>query len=72
MTLPGLLHLKIRSTFMLCMVSLLYFIHGVLIVFDPPTRILGMFEIGFALSLCGVTAWMVRQLREQEARNLEG
>ncbi len=72
LTLPGLLRLEIRSAFMLCMVSLLYFIHGVLIIFDPPTQLLGAFEICFALGLCGVTAWMVRQLREQEAHKPDG
>ncbi len=67
LTLPGLLRLQIRSTLMLSVVSLLYFIHGVLSVFDPPTQLLGGFEIVFALGLCGVAAWMVRLLREQEA-----
>lgn len=67
LTLPGLLRLSIKSTFVLSMTSLLYFIHGVLIVFDPGMQLLGAFEIGFALSLCGVASWMVRSLREQEA-----
>ena len=67
-TLPGVLRGGIRSTFMLCMVSLLYFVHGVLIVFDQATQLLGVFEIVFALGLCAVAAWLVRQLREAEAR----
>ncbi len=67
LTLPGLLRLSIKSTFLLSMVSLLYFIHGVLVVFDEATQLIGAFEIVFSLSLCGVASWMVRLLREREA-----
>ena len=67
LTMPGLLRLSIKSTFLLSMASLLYFIHGVLVVFDEATQIIGAFEIVFALSLCGVASWMVRLLREREA-----
>ncbi len=65
--LPGLLHARLRSTFIMCMVSTLYFIHGVLITFDPDMRLLGVCEIVFSLGLCGVTAYMVRHIRELEA-----
>lgn len=66
--LPGLLRFKLRSTFVLCMTSMLYFIHGVLIVFDPHMRVLGAWEIFFALGLCAVTALLVRTIREREVQ----
>ncbi len=69
LTLPGVLRLTVNSTLMLCLVSLLYFTHGVLIVFDADTRLIGALEIVFSIGLCAVTAWMVRQLREQAAQD---
>ena len=65
--LPGLMRVQLRSTFILCMTSLLYFIHGTLIVFDADKQLLGGFEIVFALGLCAVTALLVRKIREAEA-----
>ena len=65
--LPGLLHVKLRSTFVMCMTSMLYFIHGVLLVFDPAMRLMGAFEIAFSLGLSATTAILVRMIREQEA-----
>lgn len=65
--LPGVLQMKLRATFMLCLCSTLYFIHGVYIAVDPQLLVLGAFEIGFSLMLCAVTAIMVRQMRESEA-----
>ena len=65
--LPGLLRVQLRSTFVLCITSLLYFIHGVLIAFDPDKQLLGGFEIVFALGLCAVTTLLVRKIREAEA-----
>ena len=63
--LPGLLSLRIRSVFLLCLFSLLYFVHGVLYTID--NALIGGAEIGFSLLLCGVTTYLVRQLRELEA-----
>jgi uncharacterized membrane protein len=65
--LPGLLRLKLRSIFVLCMTSTLYFIHGVLLVFDPNMQLMGGFEIFFALGLTAVAALLVRKIRESEA-----
>lgn len=65
--LPGLLRLKLRSTFVMCMTSMLYFIHGVLLVFDPAMRLMGAFEIAFSLGLSAATAILVRKIREHEA-----
>ena len=66
--LPGLLHTNLRATFILCMTSMLYFIHGVYVISDPKLTLLGAFEIGFALALCAVCALMVRKLREAAAQ----
>lgn len=62
--LPGTLLRNLRSTFILCLVSTLYFVHGVLVVFDPSLRVFGAFEIFFALALCGTTTMLVRTIRE--------
>ena len=69
--LPGLLHLRLRSTFMLCLATMLYFVHGVYVLFDPKLQLFGSFEIGFALALCAVTAFMVRKMREAAAQHDE-
>ncbi len=61
--LPGLLRGRTMSTFLLCMASLLYFTHGIMVVFDPNLMLVGLFEAGFALGLCAVTAYLVRELR---------
>ncbi len=66
--LPGLLRLQLRSTFLLCLASLLYFIHGVLDLFDPQLIWMGALEIVLALGLCGLTAYMVRHMREEAAQ----
>jgi len=65
--LPGLLRGQLRSTFVLCMTSTLYFIHGVLIAFDPDILLLGVAEIIFSLALCAVAAILVRKIREANA-----
>ncbi|NKC01057.1 MAG: DUF2069 domain-containing protein [Pseudomonadales bacterium] len=67
LTLPGMLAGTIRSTFLLCLGSLLYFVHGVVVVYDGGLVVIGSFEIAFALTLCGTTAFLVRKLREAEA-----
>lgn len=67
LTLPGVLAGTIRSTFLLCLGSLLYFIHGVVVVYDGSLVLIGWFEIFFSLTLCGATAYLVRKLREAEA-----
>ena len=63
--LPGVLRGSIRATFLLCMVSLLYFIHGTMVVFEPELRVLGLVEAVFALGLCAATSFVVRKLREK-------
>ena len=65
--LPAALKGQLKGMFFLCLVSTLYFIHGVLIVFDPELFYWAVAELFFSLSLCGVTALFVRKLREFNA-----
>ena len=65
--LPSALRGQLKGMFFLCLVSTLYFIHGVLNVFDPTMFYWGAAEIFFALALCGITALYVRKLREFNA-----
>jgi uncharacterized membrane protein len=65
--LPTALHGSIRGMFFLCIASLLYFVHGVVIAFDPGMMWMAACEISFSLGLCAVSALYVRQAREQEA-----
>ncbi len=65
--LPGVLRSSLRPVFFMCMSSMLYFIHGVLVVSDPEMLLFGVFEILFALGLCASTAIMVRKIREHQA-----
>ena len=67
--LPGLLRAGLRPVFFMCMSSTLYFIHAVLVVFDPEMFWFGVFEIIFSLGLCAATAVLVRRIREDQARN---
>jgi uncharacterized membrane protein len=66
--LPGFIRSNLRPVFFMCMSSTLYFIHGVLVVFDPEMQLFGIFEIVFALGLCATTAILVRKIREHEAQ----
>ena len=65
LTLPGLLRGNVRSTFILCLASLLFFAHGILIVFENAA--LAAAEVVCALALCGTTTMLVRKLRETQA-----
>ncbi len=68
--LPGAMRGHVRGMFVLCIVSTLYFIHGVLIVFDPALFIVATCELFFSLSLCGLCALYVRKLREFIAQDV--
>lgn len=63
-TIPGVIRGQLKSMFLLCMVSTLYFIHAVLVIFDPKLFWFGALELFFALALCGISALFVRKLRE--------
>ncbi len=65
--LPGVLGMRVRAIFVLCMATMLYFVHGVYVVSDPKLTLLGSLEIAFSLALCGVSAFMVRKMREAAA-----
>ena len=65
--LPAALRGQLKGMFFLCLVSTLYFIHGVLIVFDPALFYWAVAELFFSLALCGITALFVRKLREFSA-----
>ena len=65
--LPAALRGQLKGMFFLCLVSTLYFIHGVLIVFDPALFYWAVAELFFSLALCGITALFVRKLREFNA-----
>ena len=67
LTLPGLLSGTIRTTFILCLCSMLYFVHAVIVIYDGSLVGLGWAELVFALGLCGATTMVVRKLREAEA-----
>ena len=65
--LPAAMRGQLKGMFFLCLVSTLYFIHGVLIVFDPALFYWAVAELFFSLALCGITALFVRKLREFSA-----
>ena len=60
---------NLKGMFFLCLVSTLYLVQGVLIIFDPALFYWGVAEVFFALALCGITALYVRKLREYNAAN---
>ena len=65
--LPGALQGHLRSMFILCLVSSLYFIHAVLVINDEPLFFVALVEMFFALGLGVCTAVFVRKRREQDA-----
>ena len=65
--LPAAMRGQLKGMFFMCLVSTLYFIHGVLIVFDPALFYWAVAELFFSLALCGITALFVRKLREFSA-----
>ena len=69
--LPSAMRGSLKGMFFLCLVSILYFVHGVLTIFDPALFYWGAAELFFALALCGITALYVRKLREFNAANEE-
>ena len=68
-TLPSAMRGQLKGVFFLCLISILYFIQGILIIFDPALFYWGVAELFFALALCFVTALYVRKLREFMAAN---
>ncbi|NCF33067.1 MAG: DUF2069 domain-containing protein [Proteobacteria bacterium] len=65
--LPGALRGQLRSMFLLCLVSSLYFIHAVLVINDEPLFLIASAEVLFSLGLAVCTAVFVRKRRELDA-----
>lgn len=61
LVLPGLLRQKSRGFFFTAMVSTLYFVHGVLLAVDPDDRMLGLFEVCFAITLLSMSTYAVKR-----------
>ncbi len=59
--LPGLLMLKPRGFFFTALVSTLYFVHGVLLAVDPIDRMIGFFEVGFAVALLCLSTYAAKK-----------
>lgn len=66
--LPGILRLIPRSYLLASLAAMLYFCHGVLQAVDPEDRVLGLWEVGFALALVLTASFAVRHLRMAEAQ----
>jgi uncharacterized membrane protein len=58
----GVIFLRSRQIFYLAIISLLYFIHGVVQVVDPGSRAFGLAEAVFAILLCVTTSYLVKNL----------
>jgi uncharacterized membrane protein len=69
LTLPGALRGQLRSMFLLCLVSSLYFIHAVLVINDEPLFLIASAELLFSLGLAVCTAVFVRKRRELDAES---
>lgn len=67
--LPGALRGQLRSMFLLCLVSSLYFIHAVLVINDEPLFLVASAELLFSLGLAVCTAVFVRKRRELDAES---
>ena len=66
---PGALRGELRSMFMLCLVSTLYFIHAVLVITDDRLFGVAAVELFCALGLGASSAIFVRKRRELDARS---
>ena len=64
---PGALRGELRSMFMLCLVSTLYFIHAVLVITDERLLLVAVIELFFALGLGVSSAIFVRKQRALDA-----
>ena len=60
---PGMLRLQPNSVFGAALVSLLYFVHGVLLAATPTLSVMGLFEAAVAIALLCVATYMTRSLK---------
>jgi len=58
----GVIYLRSRRIFYLAMVSLLYFMHGIVQMVFPESRGFGLAEVVFALLLCVSSSYLVKNL----------
>ena len=58
----GVVLLRSRQIFYLAMVSLLYFMHGIVLMVLPESRAFGLAEVIFALVLCVSSSYLVKNL----------
>ncbi|MBK87683.1 MAG: hypothetical protein CMQ44_02390 [Gammaproteobacteria bacterium] len=71
LALPGALRGELRSMFMLCLISSLYFIHAVLVITDDRLFLAAAVELFFSLGLGISSAIFVRKRREQDAASAD-
>ena len=62
--LPGLMRRNINAHMYAILVSMLYFVHGVMLAATEPLRWFGLVEILVALAMTGVSTVLLKRLRE--------
>lgn len=68
--LPGLLRQRPRTHAWLSFVILLYFIHAVLVAFDPVRRWLGIIEVLLCVLIFSLLILFIRQYRDHYQTNI--
>lgn len=68
--LPGLLQRRPRTHAWLSFVILLYFIHAVLLAFDPVRRWLGVIEVILCVAIFTLLILFIRQYRDHYQTNI--
>ena len=64
---PGILRAHLNSTFLTILIAQLFFIHGVVVAFEPEDRVFGIIEAVTALGLTAAASLLVRKIREAAA-----
>ena len=62
LVLPGLLRLNHFTYVLTTLVSMLYFVHGVLLAATPELRYFGLWEVAFAVGLIAAAAFGAKKL----------
>ncbi len=62
LVLPGILRLNYTTYVLTTLVSMLYFVHGVLLAATPELRYFGLWEIAFAIGLIAAAAFGARHI----------
>jgi uncharacterized membrane protein len=62
LVLPGILRLRARAFFFAALISMLYFIHGILLTTTPEMRTVGLWEVALAMLMVLVGSFGTRQL----------